>query len=200
MGGVIGFGVRSGPFVAAERAAGAPSEHVLRLTRLIEMQYPFVWRLLRRIGFAESDADDAAQQVFVTVSQRIADIRPGSERAFLSSTALHIASRTRRNRTRKREAFGVELEQELDPAPNPDDLLEQRRARAVLDSLLQDMPLDLRVVFALYELEELTSSEIAEAIGVPLGTVASRLRRAREDFAARVARLEARRKFGEPAP
>jgi RNA polymerase sigma-70 factor (ECF subfamily) len=197
---VIGFGARSGPFVASERAAEVPAEQVPRLTRLIEAQYPFVWRLLRRIGFAESDADDVAQQVFVTVSRRIADIRPGSERAFLSSTALHVASRARRNRTRKREAFGVELDQELDPAPNPADLLEQRRARAVLDSLLQEMPLDLRIVFALYELEELTTSEIAEAIGVPLGTVASRLRRAREDFAARVARFGARRKLGEPAP
>jgi RNA polymerase sigma-70 factor (ECF subfamily) len=57
------------------------------------------------------------------------------------------------------------------------------------------MPEELRVVFVLYELEELSTPEIAELCELPLGTAASRLRRAREDFEQRVARLEARRRF-----
>jgi len=52
------------------------------------------------------------------------------------------------------------------------------------------------VVFVLYEIEQLTSVEIADIVGVPAGTVASRLRRAREDFQARITRAEARRNFG----
>jgi RNA polymerase sigma-70 factor (ECF subfamily) len=54
--------------------------------------------------------------------------------------------------------------------------------------------MDLRAVFTLYELEELKMNEIAELLGVPAGTVASRLRRAREHFEAQVARLQARMK------
>jgi RNA polymerase sigma-70 factor (ECF subfamily) len=167
-----------------------------RLARLIQEQFGFVWRLLRRIGVPESDADDAAQQVFIAASQRIGDIRLGSERAFLFSTALHVGSRMRRGRARKREDLGVELDEQPDLAPAVDELVERRRARELLDTLLEEMPLELRVVFVLYEIEQLTSAEIAEVVGTPLGTVASRLRRAREDFSARVARIEARRNFG----
>ncbi|HTA94333.1 MAG TPA: sigma-70 family RNA polymerase sigma factor [Polyangiaceae bacterium] len=178
----------------AERAV--PAERAARLARLVQEQFGFVWRLLRRIGVPESDADDAAQQVFIAASQRIDDIRPGSERAFLFSTALHVGSRARRGRARKREELGVELDEELDPAPSLEELLDRRRARALLDGILEEMPLEFRVVFVLYEIEQLTSAEIAAVVGVPTGTVASRLRRAREDFAARVERAEARRKFG----
>ena len=48
--------------------------------------------------------------------------------------------------------------------------------------MLESLPLDLRTVFVLYELEELTMVEIARALDLPMGTVASRLRRAREAF------------------
>jgi RNA polymerase sigma-70 factor (ECF subfamily) len=167
-----------------------------RCARLIQEQFGFVWRLLRRVGVPESDADDAAQQVFMAAAQRIDDIQPGSERAFLFSTVLHVAAKARRTRARQREHFGLDFEQEVDLAPAPDDLLDRRRARELLDALLSEMPLELRVVFVLYEIEQLTNAEIAQVVGIPTGTVASRLRRAREDFTARVARLEARRKFG----
>jgi len=60
----------------------------------------------------------------------------------------------------------------------------------MLDAVLEDMPIDLRVVFILFEVEELSSIEIGRLLGVPTGTVASRLRRARADFQARVAELE----------
>ena len=184
------------PLVEAEARSTVSAEHAPRLARLVQEQFAFVWRLLRRIGVPESDADDAAQQVFIAASRRIGDIRAGSERAFLFSTALHIGSRARRSRVRKREDLGVELGEHVDPAPPLEELVDRRRARELLDSLLAEMPLELEVVFVLYEIEQLTTTEIAEVVGVPVGTVASRLRRAREDFAARIARIEARRNFG----
>jgi len=176
-----------------------PAEQQVRLARLVTEQFTFVWRLLRRIGVPASDADDAAQQVFIAVSQRIPDIRADAERAFLFSTALHVGARARRSRGRKREEFGVELEHQVDPAPSQEELLDRQRAREMLDVMLEEMPLELRVVFVLYEIEQLTSVEIAEIVEVPVGTVASRLRRAREDFQARIARAEARRNFGGKA-
>jgi len=184
------------PLAEPDTESALPPEQQARLARLVTDQFPFVWRLLRRIGVPASDADDAAQQVFIAVSQRLRDIRPDAERAFLFSTALHVGSRARRNRARKREDLGVELDEQVDSTPSQEELLDRRRAREVLDAMLEEMPLELRVVFVLYEIEQLTSVEIAELIEVPVGTVASRLRRAREDFAARVARAEARRNFG----
>ena len=184
------------PLAEPHAESALPAEQQARLARLVTEQFAFVWRLLRRIGVPASDADDAAQQVFIAVSQRIADIREDAERAFLFSTALNVGARARRSRGRKREEFGVELEQHVDPTPAQDELLDRQRARELLDTLLDEMPVELRVVFVLYEIEQLTSVEIAELVEVPVGTVASRLRRAREDFAARVARAEARRNFG----
>ncbi|MES1174487.1 MAG: sigma-70 family RNA polymerase sigma factor [Myxococcales bacterium] len=184
------------PLAEPDVESALPAEQQARLARLVTEQFSFVWRLLRRIGVPASDADDAAQQVFIAVSQRIQDIRKDAERAFLFSTALNVGSRARRSRGRKREDFGVELEQHVDPAPSQEELLDRQRAREMLDQLLEEMPLELRVVFVLYEIEQLTSGEIADLVGVPVGTVASRLRRAREDFQARITRAEARRNFG----
>jgi RNA polymerase sigma-70 factor (ECF subfamily) len=182
------------PLSPADAKLAAPTDP--RLARLIREQFGFVWRLLRRFGVPETAANEAAQQVFIAASQRLADIRSGSERAFLFSTALHVGSRARRERSREREDLGVELDLQPASASSPEELVDGRRARELLDALLEEMPLESRVVFVLYEIEQLTSAEIADVVGVPQGTVASRLRHARQDFIARVARVEAHRKFG----
>ncbi|MEO6602799.1 MAG: sigma-70 family RNA polymerase sigma factor [Polyangiaceae bacterium] len=187
------------PLAEPHAESALPDEQQARLARLVTEQFAFVWRLLRRIGVPASDADDATQQVFIAVSQRIQDIREDAERAFLFSTALNVGARARRSRGRKREDFGVDLEQHVDPTPSQEELLDRQRTRELLDTLLEEMPVELRVVFVLYEIEQLTSVEIADIVAIPVGTVASRLRRAREDFAARVARVEARRNFGGKA-
>jgi RNA polymerase sigma-70 factor (ECF subfamily) len=68
-------------------------------------------------------------------------------------------------------------------------LLELRRAREQLDQILDAMPFEHRMVFVLHELEQTPMSEIATLAGVPQGTVASRLRRARQFFRQSVERL-----------
>jgi RNA polymerase sigma-70 factor (ECF subfamily) len=70
-----------------------------------------------------------------------------------------------------------------------DELIEQRRARAALDSILEKLGDGLRSVFVLHEIEQLTMSEISDALGIAPGTVASRLRRARERFTLLAARF-----------
>jgi RNA polymerase sigma-70 factor (ECF subfamily) len=187
---VITLAVVATPLSQAGAKLAASAEP--RLARLIEAQFGFVWRLLRRIGVARADADDAAQQVFIAASRRLPDVRVGSERAFLFSTALHVGARTRR----RREDFAVDLNEQPAVAPSREPLPDRHRACRMLDALLEEMPLELRVVFVLYEIEQLGSAEIAEVVGVPPGTVASRLRTAREDFSARVKGLEARSEFG----
>ena len=75
--------------------------------------------------------------------------------------------------------------------PSSEELLDERRAHELLRRVLDALPVDLRIVFVLYELEELTTGEIASMIGVPLGTAASRLRRAREAFLNIARRMQA---------
>jgi RNA polymerase sigma-70 factor (ECF subfamily) len=153
-----------------------------RLRALVEAHYDFVWRSLRRLGVPEGDVDDAAQKVFLTASRKLASIRRGAERSFLFQTAYRVASDSRRTLRRRREVPEVEDRETLDEGPSGEELLDLRRARQQLDEILDSMPLDLRAVFVLFELDEMTTAAIAELLELPAGTVASRLRRARLEF------------------
>lgn len=165
----------------------------LSLRALFEQHYDFVWRSARRLGVPDEAADDAAQQVFWVASKKLAQISPGSERAFLFGTAMRVASDHRRSAARRTGLHDDEaLPLLADPARGPEEQADRNQARAQLDAALASMPDDLRAVFVLFELEGLTMSEIAAAVEIPAGTVASRLRRSREHFQEWVKRLQAR--------
>ena len=162
-----------------------------RARALVNEHFDFVWRLLRRLGVPEADVDDAAQRVFIVGTRRLADIASGSERTFLYGTALRIAATTRRN-LRRRERFIQSVVAETEgSARTPHDELERRRALSFLDTVLQALDDDQRVVFVLCEIEELSAPQVASLVGIPIGTVASRLRRARQAFAEELKRLKA---------
>lgn len=164
------------------------------LTALFEAHYDFVWRSLRRLGVLEPGVDDAAQEVFVVAARKLDRIERGAERAFLFGTALRVASDARRARARRPEvAEGSEvLDAVWATGPDLDELVEHKRARELLDHVLESMPSEVRAVFALYELEGMTMSEIAACTGAAPGTVASRLRRGRELFESFSQRVRAR--------
>jgi RNA polymerase sigma-70 factor (ECF subfamily) len=166
---------------------GAPSGEA-RLRALVDAHHEFVWRSLRRLGVPEREVDDGVQKTFLVVSNKLAAISAGSERSFLFQTALRIAADSRRTQRRRREVIGDEYGEPEDPAPRADDLVDLRRARARLDAILSGMSLELRAVFLLFELEQMTLSEIADLLTLPRGTVASRLRRARAEFYEKVAK------------
>lgn len=172
-------------------AVATQEESQARVTRLVRREFSFIWRLLRRLGLSEHDADDGAQQVFLVASKRIDSIKLGSERSFLFGTALRVASRLRKNQSKQPSIDVATLDTHQDPGPSPDEMADRRRARQVLDGILEEMHDDVRIVFVLYEIEELTMAEIATALSVPPGTIASRLRRAREIFAEKVGSLRA---------
>lgn len=180
---------------AVGQSEAVPQWDQARLNRLVRENFNYVWRLGRRLGLSEAEADDVAQQVFLVASRRLGDLEVGHERPFLYGTAVRCASKWRRTEQRRREDLESDLELVSEERFEAEELLDRRKAQAVLDDLLDQMPLELRVVFVLYEIEQQTTQQIAEVLGIPLGTVASRLRRAREDFSSRVARLEAKRRF-----
>jgi RNA polymerase sigma-70 factor (ECF subfamily) len=171
-----------------------------RVRRMVEAHFDALWRFMRRLGVETMDVDDVMQQVLEIAAARLADIATSSERSFLFSTAFRVASEQRRRRQSRREVGDAALARTEDPTPEPDALMDQARARAVLDQVLASMPTELRAVFTLYEIEEMTMAEIAEVLGLPSGTVASRLRRAREQFEAHVDRLQAQMRRKEVLP
>lgn len=176
------------PSVAAPPRVASPED---RLRAMVEDGYDFVWRTLVRFGVARSEAEDAAQQVFIVASRRLDAITPGAERAFLFQTARRLAWNVRRTVRRRREEPETAADP-VDPAGGPDVALERARLRAMMDRVVEELDLDLREVFVLYELEEMTMVEIARLLEIPAGTVASRLRRARVAFREAVRRQATR--------
>ncbi|MGH7284965.1 MAG: RNA polymerase sigma factor [Polyangiaceae bacterium] len=168
-------------FPTSRRAAASPET---RVRAAIDTHYDGVWRFLRRFGVAESDAEDAAQKVFVVFAEKLASIDPRAEKSFLFSSAVRIASDARKKHARSREdlASASEHVEPSDPAPSAEDQIDDRRRRQWLDQVLADLPDDNRAVLLLVDVEGHTMADASDVLGIPQGTVASRLRRARELF------------------
>lgn len=174
---------------SAPRASTAAEK--ARLAAMVAEHFELIWRSLSRMSVPSAELSDCVQQVFVVASRRLSSIAVGSERSFLLGTAIRVARDARRTLERRREVPEEEGVEPLSLDPAPDELADQKRLRALLDEVLAAMPEDLREVFVLFELEELSTPEIATLLDIPTGTAASRLRRAREEFDRRVTRLTA---------
>jgi RNA polymerase sigma-70 factor, ECF subfamily len=170
---------------AEATATSRPPADNARLERMFVDHHVLVWRTLRRRGLDPDAASDATQQTFLVAAERLADIHLDSERAFLVGTALRVA------RSLGRKVVRWQLDEDMDQrTADAPSALDERTAIQLCDMTLSRVDVDLAEVFVLYELEGLSSPEIAALLEIPLGTVASRLRRAREQFRAVVRRLE----------
>ena len=181
---------RSKAHALAEPAVPPGASAAERIREVVARDYAMVWRFLRRLGVPERDVDDLAQAVFARVLARADVIVPGAERAYLMKAAYHASFEGRRTLGRARSRSStLELDELQSNEPLPDQSLFDRRQRELLDAALDRLAPELRAVFTLFELEELTFTEIAELLEIPRGTVASRLRKARQVFSDAVRRL-----------
>jgi RNA polymerase sigma-70 factor (ECF subfamily) len=160
------------------------------LARLLTQHFRMVWRALRRLGVPVHTVDDSAQEVFLIASRKLDSIEAGQEKRFLYGVALRVAANARRARAARPETpFGELVEETASATPSPEALLDRKRARELLDEALERLPDELRTAFVLFELEGCSGPVVAELCDIPLGTAASRLRRAREAFRTAVAEL-----------
>lgn len=141
-----------------------------------------VHRTCRNLLGQHADADDATQEVFLRVLDK-AHSFAGSAR--FSTWLYRLTVNHCINLRRQRRTSGDDDPDGLpSPWPSPLDVAERADARSELDRLLARLPADARAVVVLREIEELSYVEIAEVLGIPMGTVMSRLSRARERLAA----------------
>jgi len=140
----------------------------------------YVWRVLRRMGVAEADVPDVAQEVFVILRRKQHHVpSPDKLRGFIYGIAVREASSHRRSaRVRHERVTHEPPEQPIDAVQEAD--VDRARARAVLHAALARLDDAKRAVFVLYELEELDMREVAQAVGCPLQTAYSRLHAARD--------------------
>ena len=180
------------------KAETITSKRQARLRSLVDDHHRLVVRTLRKGGVPRDELDDEVQRTFIIVSNRLDDVRQGSERSFLCQVARHRAFHSRRSHARRREFPSETLPEPSEPRGTPEDMAERRQMRALLDAAVESLGEALRSVFLLYELEEMDMPEIAAALGLPRGTVASRLRRAREQLRSNLAAIELAEELGVP--
>jgi RNA polymerase sigma-70 factor (ECF subfamily) len=152
----------------------------------------FVWRALLRLGVRESEVADAVQEAFMVVHRKLGEFGGRSKpTTWLFAICMRVASERRRRSPLRREVpwpddFGQEVMDDNGIAA-----IERGQARALLESILEKMPDEQRIVFVLFELEELSAEQIAALLDISEGTVRSRLRLARGIFQRATVRLRA---------
>lgn len=144
-------------------------------TQVFEAHFAFVCRSLQRLGVRDSDQEDIAQELFLAVHRALpeADLsRP--IKPWLFGFAVRFASNYRR--------LSWHRGRELDDVPVSPKLNEKLAAKRAVLQALEHLDFEKRVLLVMHDLEEFTAPEIAEHLGVPLNTVYSRIRLAREEF------------------
>jgi len=154
----------------------------------------FVWASLQRLGARHADLEDRFQEVFLVVHKRGAEFEGRSRvTTWLFGICLRVMAAHRRRAGVGRERATDDLPEAVAPAADsPDSSLEQVEAEARLREILDAMDLDRRAVFVMSVIEEMPADEVAAIVGVPVGTVYSRLHAARKQFDETLRRLEAR--------
>ena len=174
----------------------SPTVPVPSFADLYKTYFPFVWSVTRYLGVEQAEQDDVVQEIFVIIHRRIHTIeRPESLRSWIYSIVRRTVSRYYRTRRTKLINTGtthVEPETLQFESCTPQQLAEQSEQVALIQSLLDKLDAPKREVLLLTELEEMTAPEIAAAIGVPLNTVYSRLRAARQELEEALQRHHAR--------
>jgi RNA polymerase sigma factor (sigma-70 family) len=151
-----------------------------------------VWRLARAFGLAAEDADDVTQEVFLVAHRRLHTFRPGaSVRAWLLGITRNVAMHHRRGHTSRARQLSSLVSVE-DASETPERSMRVQQAAALMQSFLDRLDVDKRVAFLLCDVEGMTTPELAEMLGVPNGTVSSRLRAARAQLERFMARVHAR--------
>jgi RNA polymerase sigma-70 factor (ECF subfamily) len=158
----------------------------LDVTALYAAHAGFIGRLVQRLTGSGGHVDDLLQEVFIVAYKRRRDFDGSSEvRTWLYGIAANLCRRHRRGASRferlklrlvESGAIGPQTE------PGAHEALERSEDLEAVRQVIQQLPFKQREVFVLFELEGLEGAAIAEMVGIPLGTVWTRLKKARETF------------------
>lgn len=177
---------------ASESGMQRVRESAPRLEEIYDLFFDFIWRSARRMGVSEGSVDDVVQEVFIVAHRRLGDFEGRSSiKTWLFGILLRVVSDHRRTLRRKGGLAPLPEGLAADDG-GPDERVETNQRVALLHRLLASLDEDKRTVFVLAELEQMTAPEIADALGVKLNTVYSRLRAGRKKFDAALSAHRAR--------
>jgi RNA polymerase sigma-70 factor (ECF subfamily) len=170
----------------------SPADRAREFRTAYDAHVAFVWRNLRRLGVMDRDVEDKCQEVFVVAHRRWEEFadRGHGPRAWLFQIVLRVASDARRHRRRHPvdPDGGIAQDRQSVEAPQAA-AVARKQALDLLDRALASIDMGRRAVLVLHEIEQMTAPEIARTLELPLNTVYSRLRVARVELDAELARL-----------
>lgn len=168
-----------------------PLEREQEFSGIVERQARFMFRVAYGLLHNVQDAEDAVQEAFLKLYRGEAWRRMEDEKAFLARTVWRVAlDRTPRAADRMDDVAGMEL---AAADASPESHLADQAERVLLRRLIDGLPEELRQPLVLSAIEEMTSREVAGVMGIPEGTVRTRLMRARAELKKRFAGMEVRR-------
>ena len=172
------------------RRATRGDDHAAR--RIVELHQDGVFALVSRMlsGRGRATIEDIAQDTFLAVFRQLAHFDPGGS-AKLSTWILAIAARRAIDELRKRRpVLLAEPERDLASDARADSRTHRRELALVIEAALRELSPELRAAFLLREYHGLDYAAIATALAIDLGTVKSRLSRARADLRQRLAEVK----------
>jgi RNA polymerase sigma-70 factor (ECF subfamily) len=159
-----------------------------------------VFRYAFRLAGNQQDAEDLTQQTFLTAQQHLQQLRdPGRVVAWLLAVVRNAFLKTRR---RIQPATAASLDLEMDEVPAPPAAADEID-REMLELALEELPDEFRIVLLMFYFEDYSYKEIATELEIPMGTVMSRLARAKGHMRRRLSKPDEKRlaqpnSVGEP--
>ena len=149
---------------------------------LVDRHRMAVYRLARSITGNHYDADDAAQETFLRVYRALGSYDPSRPfKPWLKRIAYNTSLNTiRASKSRSRGLVNGDIPEVADPSPRQFERMEAKQSIANVDHAVGTLPSELRATLLLRAVENMSYKDIATTMGVKIGTVMSRLSRARE--------------------
>ncbi|AKT37910.1 uncharacterized protein CMC5_020530 [Chondromyces crocatus] len=156
----------------------------MRADALFRAHAAFVAAFVVRLGVSKAEVDDVVQEVFLTVHRRGGFEEGGAKpTTWLAEIALRVVSTHKRTERRRRVVPDeAALDRAVATSQSPHEIAEHRDALSRVQRALDSVDVDRRAVFILYEMMGESCDDIAQGLGIPIGTVHSRLFAARRAF------------------
>jgi len=180
---------RTSEFDEAALVAQAQKGGVEAFTELVNRYESNIFRLARHITQSPEDAEDVLQETFLKAYEHLVDFQ-GNSKFYTWLVRIAVNQSLMKLRKRKNDA-SVSLDEPYDTGeenltreiavwdPNPELLYSREEMRAILEKAVESLPPTFRAVFALRDIEELSTEETAAMLDLSIPAVKSRLLRAR---------------------
>ncbi len=172
--------------LAAPRETGSAR---LGFREVYDTHFAFVWRAVANRGVPQSALDDVVQEVFLVVHRKLGEFEGRSSvRTWLAGIVRRVVADHVKKRGNRPVAQELLEDHPAEQSQEPSVQAERRAGMVLVDALLDTMSHVQREVFVLYELEQLTTREIAVVTSANENTVQTRLKAARRIFQQGVSR------------